>query len=670
MKWKIKDEPRFIVWDGEGTNDEAGQNYSLLGCSDRRYIVGRNLSTDECLDFILAKAKQYPESYHVSFAFDYDVNMILRDLTTQRFDRLAKHGKIAYRGYFIEHIPHKWFRVTKRGVGSVKIQDTWAFFQSSFLAAVNSYLVDHPIMDILPTVEEGKAERGAFSYAQVNRVIRYWKAEIAMGEALVNKLWELLNGQGFRITKWHGPGAIAEYVYETNGVKLHRDSKPTERIVTASRYAYAGGRFELFHVGRFKGPVYGIDINSAYPDAIRHLPSLSEGRWDEWDGEPIDLYGCYRVTWDASILESTGYDKMNRYMVPAMPLFHRTPKHTILYPIETSSWYWGPELLALLEQYPHALECGALTIHEGFVRRGWKTKPFAFVETMYEERRRLKAAGNPGQVALKLALNSLYGKMAQRAGFGSKLERDEDGKHIFPSDDYWDRIKEMPKWHQLEWAGWVTSYARAKIYSVISRLPHEDIIAVETDGIYTTFDPRLIGIVPGKELGGWDFTEYDEMVYLQNGMYAKRQGDQWTYRSRGAEKYSLDAEDFLGLCIQLDNSPLWPVLTVETNRFLGYFYALTKGEDFKNWHCRWLPIKRLMNLDGNSKRTHVSQYCMACQTGQTGYELAHTLTYDQLFSRWTGESGMHDLPWLTDEEAWWRAPDELNASLLSLDRGT
>ncbi len=55
------------------------------------------------------------------------------------------------------------------------------------------------------------------------------------------------------------------------------DQNLKDEIKLAAQYAYFGGRFETFKIGRYKGPVYSLDINSAYPFAISQLPNLNAG---------------------------------------------------------------------------------------------------------------------------------------------------------------------------------------------------------------------------------------------------------------------------------------------------------------------------------------------------------------------------------------------------------
>src|SRR3546814_3403831 len=93
---------------------------------------------------------------------------------------------------------------------------------------------------------------------------------------------EVMFRAGFKLTRWYGPGALASYVIRTKGLKDHIQNRPFESAVhQASKHAYAGGRFELFRIGRIEGPVYGYDINSAYPYALSNAPSLGieHGEW-------------------------------------------------------------------------------------------------------------------------------------------------------------------------------------------------------------------------------------------------------------------------------------------------------------------------------------------------------------------------------------------------------
>src|SRR5205814_2948492 len=97
------------------------------------------------------------------------------------------------------------------------------------------------------------------------------------------------------------------YWFRTYGILEHKAICP-EPVRQASRYAYAGGRFEMFRLGRTLGPIYSVDINSAYPFGITRLPSLAGGKWQRvLNPSRISRFGLYHVrllpTKDSTFLE-------------------------------------------------------------------------------------------------------------------------------------------------------------------------------------------------------------------------------------------------------------------------------------------------------------------------------------------------------------------------------
>lgn len=638
----------FVVWDGEGVrnkdNPSGPQDYALFGyhCDgDTDWIESESLSLKRCLAFIVAVGKRYRNAFHVWFAGDYDTNMILKEMSVRQFEMLKDKGSVLIDEYRIEHVYGKWMQVTKygptynRGKGNrndkftVRIADIFGFFQTSFVKACKSYIPHDPLMSELETIEEGKAERNKFTFARIEYIRNYWKTEIRLLHSLVTRLREMLYRVGLTITRWHGPGAIANFVYKSHGIARHKALTPPE-VREAARYAYSAGRFELYHIGRFEC-VHGIDLNSAYPFAISKLPSLSEGNWRHVD-HPTSIveFGVYHV-------------RLNGFAGPISrpgPLFHRDMAHNITYPWKLEGWYWSPEIIATLRALKVSKRNDrGFEIIEGYEYTGWHTRPFAFVKDMYAHRQELKARGDGGQIALKLALNSLYGKMAQRVG--------------------WERNGKPPTWHQLEWAGWVTSYTRAMLYGVMAQIPYEKLIAVETDGIYTTMDPADLGIRNSKALGGWEVTEYKEMLYVQSGVYAARTTDGWNEKYRGLDSGSLPASSFIDYLYSLRPSPTkddaWPLLIGPTTRFIGYRSALHRQSEskgnMKRHHCRWETVDREISPGEVGKRVHSPKLCTTCREGLcNAYEKPHDLV---IKSRTMLEphSTMHSIPWEDNDNA-------------------
>lgn len=631
------DSREFVFWDGEGARSESKpgrQNYVLFGNSNGDYITDVELHTKQMLAFIIQQGKKYPHAFHVAFAFDYDVNMILRNMNPEQFRTLRRKGSVLYGNYRIEHIPHKWFQVTlygslfatnRRDKVTVRIADMFGFFQCSFLKAITSYLSGYPILEQLGIIEKGKKNRSQFSVRDMASIIQYWQVEGEAGRLLAERLREYLYDVGLTVSQWHGPGVLANWAYKKHNIREHKSDCGPE-VYDAARYAYAGGRFERFQIGRFQNG-WGIDINSAYPFGISRLPSLAEGSWQyrtSISTNSIVEFGLYHVRLTGSPIAQK-----------ASPLFHRDAAGNISYPWVTDGWYWSPEV-ALLRGMPN------VEIVEGFEYTDWETRPFAFVNDIYEQRRQMKTMGIGAQIALKLLLNSLYGKQAQRVG--------------------WQRTGGPPTWHQLEWAGYVTSATRAKLFTVMRRIPKHKLIAVETDGIYTTMDPAELGIVDSKELGGWEVTPFDEIRYVQSGMYARGANGKWETKYRGLDANSINAWTLRKhLERLLPNTSDWPTLSGPTTRFVGYRQALWRQEmgmgPMKVHLCKWETDTKDLSAGSAGKRVHSAKLCAACSQNATAWESPHD-TIIRSGSVFDMKSHQHDIPWLDHEKRAWREYEE------------
>jgi len=647
---------RFIAWDGEGVSPEKNkpQHYVLFGASTGERITNTRLTTEECLAFIIEIGKKYPNAWHVAFAFDYDVNMILRSIGRFAFDRLRKSDRnsIRWGRYRIQHIPGKWFRVTeysedydfetKHGESfTVTINDLFGYFQTSFVKSVRKWIDnDHPMLSNFAEVEVGKIHRPDFTYAEIAMITSYWEVEISVLQLLAESLRERLYSVGLNITKWYGPGAIASFVYNKQGIADHKSVTP-ETVYDAARYAYAGGRFEIFKLGRFVGPVWGMDINSAYPFAIANLPSLQGGTWEfveEYDPE------LYFAVWRIRYYKNQSFYGMRDFRTPG-PVFFRDPRGSVSFPWNIDGWYWAPEITVMHERGFQDFECLG-----GWVYRENGERPFAFVNDMFDQRRTMKENRNAAEKALKLALNSLYGKMAQRAG--------------------WKATGGPPVWHQLEWAGWVTSVCRAMIYEMMWKLGPNRIIGVETDGIYTTRNPADIGVTNSPLLGQWEVTEYDEIMYLQSGMYAKRIGDDWESKYRGLDSDTLSPES-IGHYLQelgpLERGGHWPTFSRgTTTRFIGYPSALKSTAPFEVNHAVWRTQTPIINPAVSGKRSHSPVMCRACKAGKTAFEMPHDLVISSIGTTRMHPlpdgkpmSNRHDIPWLDKDTSEWRDMEEV-----------
>lgn len=597
-------ERRFVSWDGEG--DNKGQ-YVLFGNSDGDYVHSPSLSTYECLSIITEKA--HIDAIHFGFAFGYDVNMILRDFSPNHLRALKDNGHVRWNKWRVEYLPRKWFMITDRHTKrTVKIWDVWSFFMSSALKAWEEYGVY-----VSQGVIDGKKSRGSQDYSELHsEIIPYWAEENNAYVALMDKLRESLHAAGLFISAWHGPGAIASHSMAKHKLETAMAVCP-QPVNLAAQYAYGGGRFELFRIGRANKKIYEYDVNSAYPYAISQLPNLARGSWIHSENpERIGRFGVYRITFKLNPMES---NNMHR----PMPFFARDKHGLISFPTVVDTWVWSPELAGKAKNFP------GLTIHEGweFVEDDPSDRPFAWLAENYALRQQYKAAGNRAQYALKLQMNSMYGKQAQRVGWNEEK-------------------RTSPKWHQLEWAGWVTSYCRAMVFRAALHAG-TGIVAFETDAVFSTVslaDKLDIGF----GLGQWEETIYDDFVYLQSGcrfgyIYDKKLGERvWKPKYRGFDPGSLSLDSALEA---LGKSPDEWIVNGMSSRFIGFAQAMHQKK-METWRT-FVTEPRDLRIGMEGKRRHNPKLCKACQSGIPASETFHDCVLSNPIA---GESQKHFLPWV------------------------
>ena len=378
----------------------------------------------------------------------------------------------------------------------------------------------------------------------------------------------------------------------------------------------------MFKVGKAGRPVYEYDVNSAYPFAISQLPNLSYGRWNHvLSPTKIVRFGVYRVRFAVNPFDPVA--NFHR----AMPFLHRDPRGQISFPCVNETWVWSPELWGKAN-FP------GLEILEGWeFEEHSEDRPFNWLAENYHIRSLYKEAGNPAQLALKLQMNSMYGKMAQRVGFNKKKMT-------------------APKWHQLEWAGWVTSYCRAMVYRAALHAG-SDLVAFETDAVFS-LRPLDKFLDMGKKLGQWEGTVYDDFVYLQSGcrfgLYGdehkeqcgpKCKHDDWGAKYRGFDKGSIGLDNVLNALSKPPDQ--WKTYGT-TKRFVGFAQAL--HQDWSQWREFQTDKMRVLHIGGEGKRKHVPKLCTACKRGIPGNEGFHDCA---LAVPVGGESHKHTLPWKDTE---------------------
>lgn len=629
---------RVIAWDMEGislSGVSKPQHPVLFGCSAETdsALVGSRLSAQEMLEYIVEIGERYPYALHVGFGFKYDANMLIFGLPEPLIVRLWKAGHARWKmGDFwwsIKWIPGKMFTISKRwgekrntrAKTSVTIYDYASFFGGqTFISAAEQILGEDLSDEDLQVVEHGKKARGHQNWSDMPQIRHYWEREIVLIQRVFEKFRGVMYRAGFALREWYGPGALANYINATRKLRpvmaaaqITSGVMPAE-VHHASKVAFSGGRFELFQAGRITGPIHAVDIGSAYPFALTKVPSLhpNDGEWvHSGNPERIERFGVYRIRFKAPHASALEYRPM--------PLFYRDRRGMISYPQIVHGWYWSPEAAL-------AINLPGVEVLEGWV---WKNReetfPWEFLQDMYDTRMRL-GKGNLLSMPFKLGPNSLYGKYAQTVG--------------------WDQKKKLPpKSHALPVAGWVTSYCRAMLYGAMMHAPGK-IIAVETDAIYTTAQPESLGITLGSELGQWDAAVYDEMIYVQSGMYHYKQDGKWKgTRSRGMNRGEYPVAKALEYMQSLRGGEEWGSLKLKTKpKFIGAGAAIAMSAPLKSAMTSWRVQDKEMTLGDTGKRKHVMAACGECRAGISPYDKPHRLV---ISSRSDGQTLSHPraLPW-------------------------
>lgn len=569
-KWRNGE---FIAWDGEGINtgemidaSTPAHRMTLFANSLGDSISNRNgLATGAILELLLETNEQYPGNIHVIYGGTYDLIHALYDLPLDTLKELADDKETSYGPYRLRYIPRKSFYVRDvRNGRAMTLWDVIGFFQSSFVDTIRKWLgADYNDLEMIAS---GKALRGEFADVDTDYIESYNNAELRALVAICEKLRESVASAGLVLSRWDGAGAVAAAIYKKHGIKDHLGEIP-EAVEQAARHAYFGGRIECLQFGYSREHIYHYDINSAYPAAMVNLPSLTHGEWVSmpWLNPIPDSYetlAIARVSW--SVTDVVG------------PFPFRYENGTIHYPQIGAGWYHAPEVAA-------ALECanGTITVHEVWE---WipstDEKPFAFIAEYFERRKKLIAGEIQGPAGLekviKLGLNSLYGKLAQNAGY-------DPDKGI------------TPPYHSIIYAGMITSATRAKLYRAAMQSP-ENIVMLMTDGIVSRV-PLALDCPNEKVLGKWEQSFYDEFVSVQSGIYANRTREQWLTHSRGVERARLDDGGFIaGILAAWSESARDAKMAMPSSVMVG----LKKAAINDDWYKRrgaWTTGTRVVDLE-------------------------------------------------------------------------
>ena len=636
---------QFIAWDGEGFNTDTEideftheHKFVLFANSLGKHIAisaeQTYLSTVDCCELLLETAREHPRAIHVVYGGSYDMNHILKDLPKESVEQLARFGDCTWNGYYIRFLPRKSLFIQK-GENSVTLWDVIGFFQMSFVQAITQWL-GKDYAD-LPLIAKGKSNRTEFNDADMPFMIRYNDAELRALVLLMESFHYAVKSLGLKLARWDGAGAVAAAIYAQKDFKKHLGKQPAA-VEDAARYAYFGGRFELGQYGAQERNVYGYDINSAYPAVFRDMPSLASGLWRKISVPvPSDIsdFSLVRIRWSLPGIRFG-------------PFPYRDIQGLVLFPETGENWVWGVELNAYLNTIPDRPDWTVELLECWRFESSSDAKPFHWVQEYYDERQRIVAGQSElpygCQMVIKLGLNSLYGKTAQSLGWTEEKPN-------------------VPPYHNLCYAGFITAATRAKLWRAAMHAP-DHIVMLATDGILSTCE-LPVEVAQEKVLGLWERTDYNYVMAIQSGVYILRKGEQYIFRKRGIDTQG-NIADFVQQVLKHwgNRKEIYKKMRVPQMRLIGLKSAAVSDKFFRRWGC-WFssPHDLLMQPGPQTKRIADP----ASKNRRPGKGLVHTVPTQNVLYDYSGlASTPYYRPWDNDTERdnWqWDDPEEIKEIL-------
>ncbi len=551
---------RFVGVDGEGINIAAPggpeHRYVMLSVGDRTlWQGGAELDHTTIFPFLYNEFRADPERVMVGFFLGYDFTLWLKSVTEHEarllftplgravrarregpnpvpFPVYVRGGAHEYGQYWEVDMlgfkrmrlrPHKHQVINNRcrtcheqvrgdsysnQLPWAYICDTGAFFQTSFVKMINP--ADWAAGEGPCTPDEytiicaGKASRGdriaPDDHSYYDDMVRYNRLE---NEILARAMTILNRGfceVGVRLgrDKWYGPGAaIQEWLNGRvkDGAFLdHRQvaSVLDESIIEAAQASYYGGRFEITHHGHIPGVTHEYDITSAYPHAMRTLPCLCSAVVDHGTGEVTEPASGRGITF----VRGTFSQPADQVMLGGLPW--RSDKGTICYPRTVTGWFLASEIRT-------AMTYGFIDYSTMIVEE-WRTirstcdhePPLTGLQDLFDRRLTIGKKTATGK-AIKLLINSCYGKFAQSVG--------------------------SPRYGNPVYAAAITSHTRSMIMQAIGTHPeHADgCVMIATDGVYFRrphpgLDAEIDPTAPSI-LGAWEHDTKINLTVMKPGVY-------------------------------------------------------------------------------------------------------------------------------------------------------
>lgn len=526
--------------------DKQG-NIMVLADNSGNYLEMGDITPEKVIKFLFSK--RYQGSWNFFYNVTFDAEVILKILGDILYDyRRTRILKWNYQGYTIEYIPQKKIAIRKGRHSSVFF-DIAQYYHESLDQA---YL--HNIGELPQWYVELKKQRSHFTRRYCEKYhtkVRKYCIQDCIYTKQLAEHWIKVFFEAFEFypQRFISAGYLAEKVLINKNIIIPLFGEIPFEINEFAWRSYYGARFEILKRG-FIGNAHLYDINSAYPFALANIPDITNGKWKKskslLDNAHLGFFKIECNIPDCKYIPPFPFRANNKLIFPS----GKFVTYCTLAELLACN---NPKYYKILESYQYLDDRPTYPYKE-------------FIESIYSKRLEFIEQNNPLQLPLKVILNSIYGKTAQRVG-------NRIGNLFSPII-----------------ASSITGITRAMLYDFVRKHDIEnEIVSFATDSIITT---RKLDIDSTK-LGDFAYENSGNDVYvLQNGIY--RFNGKWKKRGIG----------------NLGNKQIEHLDTIERNGNLYQVMQVTRVNrlrtailtDSIDQIGKFKTVERLVNLNADKKR--------------------------------------------------------------------
>jgi hypothetical protein len=569
----------WTMKENTGLDTETFQGYAKLIC-DSTGSHKLIMDFDDITDFLCQN--KFRNKFNWFFNVRFDFEALIKYLDYAELLSLYNDKILQREDFIISYIPKKFFMITDMNNHRYKFFDMYNFVDSSLNKAAALYLNDQKIS----TIDASRLNTDPQYWEDnIHDIIKYCIKDAELTKRLADYFWHIVytNMKYYPKTPYSKGRIAEEYFLDKCYIPTINDIP--EKVLQTSYESYSGGRFELLQRG-FQEHVYSYDISSAYPDHMRKLIDYNKGKWVRTTEKSEDSYSGFYYC-ELNIMEpyfSPVSLKVNELSIYPNGKIRKTLAKSEIEFIESHFENVDIKIISGVEFYERELIYPLKTEIERLYR--WKQR---------EKDPIIKWA-------VKIFMNSLYGKTIQTAG-----DENNTGKLFNPM-----------------WAAEITASARIKILTLGLQQP-DKIIMFSTDSVHSQV-PLKIPDTPG--LGEFEKDFQGSGVYIMSDVYnlwnEKKQKSKVRGFSVALEKDKVDNEILLkDILMNMKDTTLYKYTTKRVYH-LGECLLHKSKRKLSDLNI-FDEVEKTVNINGDKKRLWNTEFKNGPDT------LATTINSEPLF---------------------------------------